>query len=75
MNKAQRETIENLIKRLEKPRAGCASPRPFNDIPDTLPGGYEPISRIYIDTWLIAPLKLALADDAYNNRLGRDMSR
>lgn len=73
MNKTQRETIENIIKRLEKPRAGCADPFP-GSVEQQAPG-FEGVSRIYLDTWIIAPLKLALAEGADNNRLGRDLSR
>lgn len=71
MGKTERETIENLIKRLKEPRAGCATPFEGTKNEVLMPG-YEGVSRIYIDTWLIGPLECLLSGDT---KLARSMSR
>lgn len=70
MTKTERAALENLVKRLKKPRAGCAQPYRIDD--EALTGDYEAVSRIYIETWLVGPLECLLAGEA---KLARDMSR
>lgn len=76
LTKTERETIENIIKRLKKPRAGCADPFPDDSAKaESQANGYEGVSRIYLDTWIIGPLELLLSDEPRNKTLARDMSR
>jgi len=61
MTKAEERTIRNIITRLELPRLGAAE------------GSNENVSRIYVDTWLIAPLR-ALLPESRDPQLAVKMS-
>lgn len=76
MTKTERETIENLIKSLKMPRAGCSEP--FPDVSakeEKQANGYEGVSRLYLDTWIIGPLELLLSDEPGSSETARRMSR
>lgn len=68
MGKTEREALELLVKRLKKERLGCGAPR--HGV--TVPTGYEPVLRLYVDTWLVGPLEALLEGDA---KLARSMLR
>jgi len=62
MTAGEIETIQNIIDRLKQPRLGAAE------------GYNENISRLYVDTWLIAPLEFLLPENR-DVELARRMSR
>lgn len=85
MTKQEEQTIRNIIARLEKPNCGAAMSGTFNtdlgkllEIAETLRGNVshevEVVSRIYLDTWVLPPLKMLLPE-SHNPRLAKSMSR
>jgi hypothetical protein len=62
LTKAEETTIRNIIARLKEPRAGCAEPFPMAGFParECLASGYEGVSRVYLDVWVIGPLEMLL---------------
>lgn len=76
MNKTEMATIENVIRRLKEPRCGSAEPFPDEhkkreyQVP-----GYEGVSRIYLNTWIIPALELLLSDNKHDKELARDLSQ
>lgn len=77
MNKTEQEIIKNIIKRLQEPNCG-ASVRPslIVAVMNASRGEeIEIITRLYIDTWLIAPLQTMLPGEGRSLQLGLSLSR
>lgn len=63
MTKKERQVITNIINRLKCERLGCAEPFPdASAAQEKQAHGYEGVSRLYVNTWLIGPLELMLSD-------------
>ena len=75
MTKDEEATICNLIARMKEPRIGCAEPFPSAKIAgEKLAVGYEGVSRVYLETWIIPALELLLPGDGRNPALARKLS-
>lgn len=76
MTKDEEATIRNVIRRLKEPRCGCAEPFPMDGFParECLAPGYEGVSRVYLDSWIIPALELLLPGPERNPRDARAIS-
>lgn len=72
MTKTGQDALRRLIKRLESPSLGGVYRHIHEGIPK-LPEGLEPVSRVYVGTWLIGPLKLLLDGPDRDPALARTM--
>lgn len=77
MTKQEEETIRNLIARLKEPSLGGADGPMHTGGPKTPkpPEGYELVSRIYVDTWLLGALECLLPGEGRDPALAVRMSR
>ena len=76
MTKAEQQTLRNIIKRLESPNCGCCNDFDLAKLVVALNAKkVEAVSRIYLDTWIIPPLKMLLPGEDRNPDLAESMSR
>lgn len=75
MTKTEIAAIENVIRRLKEPRCGGADPFPDHHakLEYQVPG-YEGVSRIYLNTWIIGALECLLPGEDHDPKLARDLS-
>jgi hypothetical protein len=76
LTKDEEAAISNVIRRLKAPRCGCAEPFPVDGFParECLAPGYEGVSRVYLETWVIPALELLLPGPGRDPALARDLS-
>lgn len=67
MTKGEIQTIRNIVARMREPNMGC------NGNPEEDRNRLE-VSRIYLDTWLLAPLEMLLPGEERNVDLAESMS-
>jgi hypothetical protein len=61
MTKGEIETIRNIVARLKEPRCGSGAPWPGET--EHQARGYEGVSRVYLDSWIIPALAHLLPED------------
>lgn len=76
LTQTERGIITNIIARLKRERLGCAEPFPdATAAKEQQAPGYEGVSRLYVNTWLIGPLELMLSDEPNDKRAALSMSK
>ena len=75
MTKIEIQTLQNVIRRLEKPNCGCSNDFLLKALVEQCnANGIEAASRLYLNTWVIPALKMLLPGEHYNPELARSFS-